>query len=74
LRESLWNPVGVAMILPGIVPKLRQAQTYLATIGPHPGGMQFLAMISVLALLTMSGAAVSDRFLTADQHVAQGVE
>jgi hypothetical protein len=36
--------------------------------------MQFLAMISVLALLTMGGAAVSDRFLTADQHVAQGVE
>jgi hypothetical protein len=36
--------------------------------------MQFLAMISVLALLTISVAAVSDRFLTADQHVAQGVE
>lgn len=62
------------MIFSGIVPKLRQAQTHLATIGTHPGGMQFLAMISILALLTMSGAAVSDRFLTADQHVAQGVE
>jgi hypothetical protein len=36
--------------------------------------MQFLAMISVLALLTMSGAAISDRFLTAEQPIAQGVE
>ena len=62
------------MSFPGIVPKLRQAQTFLATIGTDQGGMQFLAMISVLALLTISGAAVSDRFLTADQHVAQGVE
>jgi len=32
--------------------------------------MKFLAMISILALLTISGAAVSDRILTADQHVA----
>lgn len=62
------------MIFPGIVPKLRQALTDLATIGTHPGGMQFLAMISILALLTVSGAVVSDRILTADQHVAQGVE
>lgn len=62
------------MIFPGIVPKLRQAQTYLATIGTDDGVMQFLAMISVLALLTVSGAVVSDRLLTADQHVAQGVE
>ena len=58
----------------GIVPKLRQTQTDLAIIGADHGGMQFLAMISVLALLTMSGAAVSDRLLTADQPVAQGVE
>lgn len=37
--------------------------------------MKFLAMISILALLTMSGAAISDQLLTADQHVAQhGVE
>jgi len=31
-------------------------------------------MISVLALLTMSGAVISDRLLTADQPVAQGVQ
>jgi len=64
----------MAMIFPGFVPKLRQTQTYLATIGTDDGVMQFLAMICVLALLTMGGAAVSDRILTADQHVAQGVE
>jgi hypothetical protein len=58
----------------GIVPKMRQAQTFLATIGTDQGRMQFLAMISVLALLTMSGAAISDQLLTADQHVAQGVK
>jgi hypothetical protein len=57
-----------------IVPKMRQAQTFLATIGTDQGRMQFLAMISVLALLTISGASISDRFLTADQPVAQGVE
>jgi len=57
-----------------IVPKLRQTQTVLATIGTDQCDMQFLTMITVLALLTMSGAAVSDRFLTAGQHVAQGVE
>jgi hypothetical protein len=64
----------MAMIFPGIVPNSLQALTFLATIGTEQGGMQFLAMISVLALLTMSGAVVSDRLLTADQHVAQGVE
>jgi hypothetical protein len=57
-----------------IVSILRQSQTDLATIGTDQGGMRFMAMISVLALLTMSGAAVSDRLLTAGQHVAQGVE
>ncbi|MFK4505911.1 hypothetical protein ABIF81_001089 [Bradyrhizobium daqingense] len=36
--------------------------------------MKFLAMISILALLTMGGAAISDQVLTADQHVARGVQ
>jgi hypothetical protein len=62
------------MIVPGIVPKSRQALTFLATIGIDPPVMKFLAVISMLALLTMSGAAISDQFLTADQHVAQRVE
>jgi hypothetical protein len=69
-----YNPAGTAMIFPGIVPKSRQALTFLATIGTDLPAMKFLAMISILALLTMSGAAISDQFLTADQHVAQRVE
>jgi len=66
--------VKTAMILPGIVLKLRRALTFLATIGIDLPAMKFMAMIWILALLTMSGAAISDQLLTADQHVAQGVK
>lgn len=51
-----------------------QPETFLATIGGDLRDMKFMAMISILALLTMSGAAISDQLLTADQHVARGVE
>jgi hypothetical protein len=50
---------------------MHQTETFLATIGTDPATMKFMAMISILALLTMSGAAISDQLLTADQHVAQ---
>jgi hypothetical protein len=33
--------------------------------------MKTLAVISILALLTVTGAAYSDQVLTSDQHVAQ---
>jgi hypothetical protein len=33
--------------------------------------MKALAVISVLALLTLSGAAYTDQVLTSDQHAAQ---
>jgi len=33
--------------------------------------MNTLAIISILALLTIGGAAISDVVLTADQHIAQ---
>jgi hypothetical protein len=62
------------MIFPGIVPKMHRALTFLATIGTDPPAMKFMAMISILALLTMSGAAISDQLLTADQHVAHGAK
>jgi hypothetical protein len=62
------------MIFPGIVLKRDHALTFLATIGNDPPAMRFLAVISILALLTMGGAAISDQFLTADQHAAHGVE
>ena len=62
------------MIFPGIVPESHQVLTGFATIGSDVPAMKFLAMISILALLTISGAAISDRVLTAEQHVAQGAE
>ena len=62
------------MIFLGIVLKSRRALTFLATIGIDAAAMKFMAMIWVLALLTMSGAAISDQLLMADQHVAQGVK
>ncbi|WP_426614657.1 hypothetical protein [Bradyrhizobium sp. McL0616] len=62
------------MILPGIVAKLHRGLTFLATIGTDAAAMKFMAMIWILALLTMSGAAISDQLLTADQHVAHGVK
>jgi hypothetical protein len=36
--------------------------------------MKTVAFIAILALLTISGAAISDQLLTADQQVAQRVQ
>jgi len=44
--------------------KKRQTLTFLATIGNDPAGMKTLAAISILALLTISGAAYTDQILT----------
>jgi hypothetical protein len=63
--------LGQATIFPGSVPELRQPLTFLATIEPDDVTMKTLAIISILALLTMSGAAISDQLLTADQQTAQ---
>jgi hypothetical protein len=52
------------------VPKMRQAQTFLATIENDDADMKTLAVISILALLTISGAAYTDQ-LTGDQQTAQ---
>jgi putative effector of murein hydrolase LrgA (UPF0299 family) len=54
------------------VPKMRQALTFLATIENDDCGMKTLAVISILALLTISGAAYTDQLLTSDQQTAQG--
>ncbi|HWX06247.1 MAG TPA: hypothetical protein VN065_10485 [Bradyrhizobium sp.] len=53
--------------------KMRQALTFLATIGRDHGSMKTLALISLLALLTISGAAYTDQILTSDQRAAQRV-
>jgi hypothetical protein len=50
---------------------LAEPLTFLATIGTEHLAMKTLAIISILALPTISGAAVSDQLLTADQHIAQ---
>jgi len=54
-----------------IVQKMRQALTFLATIENDDPGMKTLAVISILALLTISGAAYTDRVLTSDRQATQ---
>ena len=49
------------------VPKRRQALTVWATIENDGDVMKTLAVISILALLTISGAAYTDQVLTSDQ-------
>lgn len=61
-------------MFPWIVPKLHQSLTFLATIEIEIGTMKTVALIAILALLTMGGAAISDQLLTADQQVAQQVQ
>jgi hypothetical protein len=48
------------MMFPGIVPKMHQALTFLATIEHDDLTMKILAVISILALLTFTGAALTD--------------
>ena len=59
------------MIFPGIVPKTRGSQTFLATIENEPEVMKTLAVISILALLTITGALYTDQLFTSDQSTAQ---
>jgi len=60
-----------ATIVLCFVHKTRQALTFLATIENHHPGMKALAVISILALLTISGAAYTDQILTSDQQTVQ---
>jgi len=50
---------------------MRQALTFLATIENDHRGMRTLAVISLLALLAISGAAYTDQILASDQQTAQ---
>jgi hypothetical protein len=72
LLRSSDRPRGAMMFLL-IVQKMRQALTFLATIENDDRGMKALAVISILALLTISGAAYTDRLLTNDRQAAQEV-
>jgi hypothetical protein len=58
-------------MFPWIVLKMRRALTFSATIENDDQIMKTLAVISILALLTISGAAWTDQVLTSDQQMAQ---
>jgi hypothetical protein len=57
------------MIVPVFVKKTHQALTFLATIKNEHKAMQTLAVISLLALLAIGGAAYTDQLLTSQQTV-----
>ena len=55
---------------PGIVPKRDKTLTFSATIRRDVNQMQTITVITILALLTISGAVISDQILTSrDQPV-----
>jgi hypothetical protein len=60
------------MIILLFVLKMRQALTFLATIQNDHLPMRTLVVISILALLTVSGAAYTDQLMTSAQQVAEG--
>jgi hypothetical protein len=66
------EPAAAATMFPWFVPKTCRALTFSATIENDDGTMKTLAIISILALLTISGAAWTDQILTSDQQMAQG--
>ena len=49
-----------------MVLKTRQTLTFSATFGRDVNHMQTITVITILALLAISGAVVSDRVLTSD--------
>jgi hypothetical protein len=51
---------------------MRQALTFLATIETAAGVMKTLAVISLLALLTITGAAYTDQLFTGDRRMTHG--
>jgi hypothetical protein len=59
------------IIFLGIVLKMRQWLTFLATIEHDFVAMKTLAVISILALLTITGAAFTDQLFTSDRSTAQ---
>jgi len=56
---------------PWIVPKMHHATTFLATIEIDRPAVNTPGVISILALLTITGAGYSDQLLTSDQETAQ---
>jgi hypothetical protein len=48
-------------LFPAFVAKMRQALTFSATIGADVNPMKTITVIAILALLTISGAVISDQ-------------
>jgi hypothetical protein len=75
-REAGWperaKPLATAatMFLRFVL-KMREALTFLATIQNDHPAMKPMAVILILALLTLSGAAYTDQLLTSDQQTTQ---
>jgi hypothetical protein len=61
------------MMFPSFVLKMRQALTFLATIGNEFGTGKMLGIISILALLTITGTVYTDQVLVSEQQLAQGL-
>jgi hypothetical protein len=59
------------MVVPSFDPKMRQGLTFSATIQDDDHPMKTLAVISILALLTITGAVYTDQLFTGDQQIAQ---
>jgi hypothetical protein len=59
------------MIFPGNVLKMHKWLTHLATIRIDLPAMKTLAVISILALLTIGGAAYTDQLFTSNQGAVQ---
>jgi len=55
------------------VPKMRQALTFSATFGRDVNQMYTITAITILALLTISGAVVSDQILTSQGQQVMAV-
>ena len=58
---------------PGIVPKRDKTQTVSATIRADVNHVQTITVITLLALLTISGAVISDRILTGEAQTVVAV-
>lgn len=52
----------------------RDAMTFLATIATEKEGVQTVTVIFILALLTIGGAAYTDRLFTSEPAVEQGID
>ena len=65
--QDAWPRSPLVLVL-----KMRGTLTFLATIETDAGVMKTLAFISILALLTISGAAYTDQLFTTDQRTTPG--